>query len=277
MALAKLIWGYLSHSGAMIADGYHSLFDGTSNVIGLIGMGIASRPADRNHPYGHSKYETYASVVIGLMLLFAAYSIGSSAVERLLGGGEPPQVSSVSFIVMIITLAINLFVTIYESREGKRLKSEILLADAAHTRSDVLVSVGVLVSLVLVRMGFPLADSVVSIFIAGMIVHTAWEVFKQANETLADTARIDPVELIDLALETRGVLDAHDARTRGSDSEVYLDMHVLVDPDITVTEGHHIAHEVEEALTAAYPQIVDITIHVEPFEPSQIKDAFDYS
>ncbi len=104
VALAKMAWGLISGSVAMLADGFHSMFDGVSNVVGLVGMGMAARPADRDHPYGHSKYETYASAAIGAMLVFAAYKVGSAAVERLRGGGEPPTVTAMSFAVMLGTL-----------------------------------------------------------------------------------------------------------------------------------------------------------------------------
>lgn len=264
VAVAKMAWGYLSHSAAMVADGFHSLFDGTSNIVALVGLSIAARPADEDHPYGHSKYENYASVVIGLMLLSAAYTIGSQGFSRLLGQGQPVQVSLMSFIVIISTIAVNIFVTTYESRVGKRLKSEILIADAAHTRSDVLVSLGVLVSLVLVKLGFEMADAIVSIFIAVMILYTAWGVFKQANETLSDKARISIDELRDVVHTVPGAIDCHEIRTRGTEAEVYLDMHLVVDPHITVLQGHEISHQVEHAVTEAFPLIVDVTIHVEP-------------
>ena len=155
VAVAKMAWGLVSGSVAMLADGFHSMFDGVSNIVGLVGMGMAARPADRDHPYGHGKYETYASAAIGAMLVFAAYRVGSAAVERLRHGGEGPNVTAMSFAVMIGTLAINITVTLWERRAGKRLNSSILVADASHTSSDVFVSLGVILGLVLVRHGLP--------------------------------------------------------------------------------------------------------------------------
>lgn len=271
VALAKLIWGVFSGSAAMTADGFHSLFDGTSNIIGIVGMSLAARPADEDHPYGHSKYETYAAVIIGLMLLIAAYSIGREAVTRLMGQGQPPTVTWTSFAIMFGTLLINFFVTTYERRAGKRLNSEILLADASHTASDVLVSLGVIVSLALVKwLHWYQADAIVSLIIAVVIVYTAWTVFKSANYTLSDSARIDEDEIDHVVLAVPGVKDTHHVRTRGSESEVYLDLHIQVEPTITVAEGHAIAHAVENRVCEKYPQIVDVVVHVEPYGPDEL-------
>lgn len=264
VAAAKLAWGLYSRSASMTADGFHSMFDGTSNVVGLVGMGFAARPADQDHPYGHTKYETYASVVIALMLLLAAFSIGREAIMRLMGSGTPPEVTVTSFAVMISTLIINIFVTTYERKEGKRLGSEILIADASHTKSDILVSLGVIVSLVLVKLGFGIADGIVSLGISVAIVWTAWGVFKQANVTLSDSARIPTSSLEACAMAIGGVISTHHVRTRGTDSEVYVDMHVVVNPSITVREGHAIAHGVEQCIEAEFPQVADVVIHVEP-------------
>lgn len=264
VSLAKLSWGVLSNSAAMTADGIHSLFDGTSNVVALIGLSIASRPADEDHPYGHAKFENYASIVIGLMLIVAGFTIGKQGVARILGQGEPPEVSAVSFVVMLVTLAINIGVATYERHQGKHLKSDILIADSSHTASDIFVSVGVIISLILVHLGFPMADAVVSLIIAVVIFYTATTIFKQADETLSDRARL-PMDVLDkLACSVEGVKSAHEIRTRGTEAEVYLDMHIVVAPDITVLKGHQISHEVELVICQRFPQIVDLTIHVEP-------------
>ena len=266
VAVAKLVWGTLAGSVAMQADGFHSLFDGTSNVVGLLGMGLASRPADRDHPYGHGKFETYASAVIGAMLVLAAYRVGSSAFERLVGDSAPPRVTAISFAVMLGTLAVNLFVTLWERRVGRALSSPILIADARHTGSDVLVSVGVIVGLVLVRAGYPQADAVTALLVAVAIVHTAWQVFREANVTLSDAARISPVEICEIVRAVPGVLGCHTVRTRGSEAEVYVDMHIQVDSERTVADGHRVAEEVERAVAERFSQVADVIAHLEPMD-----------
>lgn len=277
VAGAKLVWGLITGSAAMQADGFHSLFDGTSNIVGLVGMGLAARPADREHPYGHSKYETYASAVIGAMLLLAAYRIGSTAIEGLRAGAPAPRVDAISFAVMLGTLAVNLFVTIWERRVGKKLGSEILVADASHTASDAIVSVGVIVSLILVAAGYPAADPIVALLVSGAIIYTAWGVFRQAGVTLSDAARIEPSAIGDVVLGTPGVLGCHHVRTRGTAGEVYVDLHVQVDETRTVADGHRIAEDVERAIAGHFPQVVDVIAHLEPYDEYQVNKTAEES
>lgn len=269
VAAAKVAWGLVSGSTAMQADGFHSFFDGASNVIGLVGMGFAGRPADRDHAYGHGKYETYASAVIGAMLLLAAYRIGSTAIAGLLGGTTPPAVDWVSFTVMAVTLVVNLGVTFWERRVGRKLGSSILIADASHTGSDVMVSIGVIVSLVLVKMGFPQADPIVALLVTFAIVYTSWGVFRQASATLSDAMRIPAADISEVAESVPGVMGLHHVRTRGSEAEVYVDLHVQVDPQFSVAEGHEIAERVERTLAEHYPQVIDVIAHLEPYDAYQ--------
>ena len=269
VAVAKLGYGLITRSVGMTADGFHSMFDGTSNVIGLLAMGIAARPADSDHPYGHSKYETFASVIIGAMLLLAAWRVGSSAFDRLMNPGEPARVDAVSFAVMFGTLCINVFVTRYERRVGERLGSEILVADASHTGSDILVSIGVIIGLIAVKLGFPIADPIVGLVVAGFIVFAALRVFKSANETLSDRARIAPEEIAAVALAVPGVLGCHEVRTRGPLAEVYVDLHIQVDPTVSVAEGHAIAERVEKSICESLSQVTDVIAHLEPLDEYQ--------
>ena len=269
VAAAKLAWGAYTNSTAMQADGFHSLFDGASNVVGLVGLGIAARPADRDHPYGHGKFETYASAAIGGMLLFAAYRVGGSAIAQLLGDAPPPTVAPASFAVMVVTLIVNISVTLWERREGRSLRSEILIADASHTASDAFVSVGVIVGLVLVQAGYPRADAIAALLVAVAIARTAWAVFKQANATLSDTARIPPADVCSAANSVDGVLGCHHVRTRGLEAEVYVDLHVQVAADRTVADGHVVAENVEREICDRFPQVADVLVHLEPLDAYQ--------
>ncbi len=269
VAVAKLAWGTVTHSAAMQADGFHSLFDGASNVVGLVGMSMAARPVDRDHPYGHGKYETYASAAIAGMLVFAAYRVGSSAIAQLTGTGQPTTVDSTSFAIMLVTLCVNVFITTWERRVGHKLNSSILVADASHTASDILVSLGVVVSLVLVKLGFQQADPIVALLVAGAIVYTAWGVFRHASATFSDSARIEPQEICDVVLQSPGVLGCHSIRTRGSEAEVYVDLHVQVDETRTVADGHRIAEDVERRVAERFEQVVDVIVHLEPYDEYQ--------
>lgn len=264
VAAAKYAYGAASGSASMQADGIHSVFDSAGNVVGLVGIAIASRPADQGHPYGHAKFETYASLVIGVLLLLAAFEVGSSAVGKLVSGVYTAQVTPVSFVVMACTLAVNLGVTVYERRQGKLLKSEVLTADASHTLSDALVSVGVIAGLAAVALGFPVADPIMALVVTVAILATAVDVFKHALATLSDRARIPEEDLRAAATGVAGVRDAHRIRTRGTEGEVYADLHVLVAPEMTVADAHDLADEVERVVQDRFPNVADVLVHVEP-------------
>lgn len=264
VAAAKLIYGLITSSISMQADGVHSFFDGAGNIVGLIGMAVASRPADTGHPYGHGKFETIASVVIGLILLATAVNIGREAIVTLMSGTSSAQVTWLSFVVMIVTMCVNMGVTLYERRAGKRLNSEILIADASHTLSDAMVSAGVIVGLVLVSIGIAAADGIIALAVSLIVLYTAWTIFRRAAVTLSDKSRLPLESVMQIACGNPGVKECHRIRTRGMPGEVYVDFHILVDASMSVQEAHGIADDIESALKREFPAIADIVIHIEP-------------
>lgn len=264
VALAKYVWGVLSGSASMQADGIHSVFDSAGNVVGLIGITFASRPADEGHPYGHAKFETYASLAIGVLLLVAAFEVGSSALSNLINGTHDAEVTVVSFVVMVLTLAVNVCVSFYERKQSEILKSAVLGADSRHTLSDALVSVGVIIGLVLVSLGIQAADAVMALLVTVAILFSAFEVFKSAFATLSDRARIPEDQIRDIAVSIDGVRDAHKIRTRGTEGEVYVDLHLLVDPDMSVKRAHDLADVVEARMRERFEEVCEVLIHIEP-------------
>lgn len=274
VAAAKAVWGIISGSTAMLADGIHSFTDGSGNIVALIAMKAATKPPDEDHPYGHHKYESFASAAIGLMLCFAAFRVVSGSVGALTAfaqtGVHPKvEVTAVSFAVMIITLGINLFVVWFETRRGKELGSDVLQADAKHTLSDVWVTVGVLVSLILVKFGVPIADPIIGLFVAFAIVWAAIEVFKGAHTTFSDQQRLDPEDVAKKVMAFEGVKGCHHIRSRGTGAIIHMDMSILVDPSITVEKGHAIARDLEARLCGQYEGLADVVIHVEPDDEDQ--------
>ncbi len=269
VAAAKLAYGQFVGSVAMSADGFHSLFDGLSNVVGLVGVSVARRPADESHPYGHGKYETWASVGIGLMLVAAAWSVGCEALDRLLGEAVHPDIGPLAFAVMGVTIVMNVGVTLWERRVGRRLSSEVLVADSEHTGSDVLVSLGVIGSLVAVRMGYEPADPIIALLVVAMILRAAWKVFKRAESSFSDRARIPAEAVTRAALSVDGVLATHDVRTRGAAGDVYVDLHVQVDPDSTLRDAHAVSEAVERRIADEFDTVVDVIAHVEPLDEYQ--------
>src|SRR3954469_9278920 len=185
VALAKLVLGYATGAVSVISDGFHSLTDAASNVMGLVGLRASRKPPDEDHPYGHRKYETLAAAGIFVFLLFVVMEVTRAAINRLYGGASP-SVSALSFAVMIVTLAINFLVVKYEGGEARRLSSELLLADALATRSDILTTCAVIVSLIAVRLGFPVLDAVGGLIIAFFIARTGWEIGRNTSRVLSD-------------------------------------------------------------------------------------------
>ncbi|NPD30446.1 cation transporter [Eggerthellaceae bacterium zg-1084] len=264
VALAKYAYGTVAGLASVQADGVHSLFDSAGNVVGILGVLIASRPADESHPYGHGKFETYASAAIGVLLVVAAVEVGTGAVERLVSGATDVQAEPLSFGVMLATLAVNVGVALFERRQARELGSAVLAADAGHTMSDVLVSVGVIVGLGFVALGFPQADALVALGVMLAIAHAAWEVLRSAAAVLSDHSAIDADELHAAAFAVEGVRGVHRARSRAMSGEVFCDVHVLVDPGMTVRDSHELATQVEQAVMARFPQVVEVLVHIEP-------------
>lgn len=263
VALSKVIYGYASNSIAMTSDGFHSFFDGASNILGLIGIWIASHPPDEKHPYGHRKYETLFTIIIGLMIFATCFQI-IKLVYHSFVEYHKTEVTTVSFAVMFITISVNIFVTMYESKKGRELKSEFLLADAMHTKSDILASVGVIAGLIITRLGFRLADTIVGAVIVLLIARIGYDILKRASDALVDTIRIDNTEVTAAVNQVRGVMGCHGVRTRGTEHLVYLDLHILVDPKLSAEKAHDISDSVEEKIKALFPSVADIVVHIEP-------------
>jgi cation diffusion facilitator family transporter len=264
VAAAKLAYGVSHGLLAVTADGVHSVLDGSSNVIGLIAVAAAHRPPDHDHPYGHRKFETFAALAIGVLLALACWEIVREAWSRVSSGAPPGDVTLAGFVITGGTLITNAFVSAYEAREGRRLRSEILVADSAHTRSDMLVTTSVMLALLATRWGAPQVDIAVSVLIVAWIGRLAWKVSGPALSTLSDEARLDPHVIDDLAMSVDGVRDVHRIRTRGHLDAVFIDLHVQVDPSVTIERAHGIAHRVEQLLRERLPQVVDVVTHLEP-------------
>jgi cation diffusion facilitator family transporter len=263
VAFAKLTLGYATGAVSVVSDGYHSIADSASNVMGLIGLQYSRKPPDLDHPYGHRKFETLAAGGIFVFLLLAVVEIGRAAFKRL-ASPAPPQVTWISFAVMLATLGINLAVVRYEAAAGRRLNSELLLADAVHTRSDVFATVGVLFSLMVVWLGHPLLDPIAGVAIAVLIAHTSYEIARDTTGILADRVVIDEEQIREAVMGVPEVLGCHHIRTRGSLDHVFLDLHVWLPADARLSDAHLVSHVVKDRLMERFPQIADAVIHIEP-------------
>lgn len=265
VALLKIIVGTLIDSSSMAADGFHSLTDGASNIVGLIGIRLAAKPRDDDHPYGHGKFETLAGLFIGGMLFFISGKIVLEAASRFVNPVSP-KIDAQSLLTLLITLIINILVSVYEFGIGNRLKSQILISDSMHTRSDIYVSVGVLLTLIGIWLGAPaVIDSIASIVVSGFIAHAGYEIFKSTCDVLVDKAAIDQEKIKKIALSFDDVKDAHDIRSRGSEDNLHIDMHVMTSPEMSVKECHDLIHEIENKIKEETNQNTEVIVHIEPF------------
>jgi len=263
VAAAKIALGYYTGAVSIISDGFHSLTDSASNVVALIGVSVARRPPDANHPYGHRKYETMASLGILVFLVVVLVEVLSAAADRLVNGGTP-RVFPEGIGLMAVTLIVNVFVVSYELRAGTRLKSEVLRADAKHTRSDVLTTGAVLGALLGVWWGYPLLDPMAALLVAGFIGHACWSIAQEASRILSDEIVIAEDDVRAVVQSVAGVIGCEKIRTRGSADYAFLDLHLWLDGDMPLSAAHSTSHVVKDRLMTKFPQLADVVIHVEP-------------
>jgi len=263
VAAAKLLWGFVSGSIGMLSDGFHSLFDGLTNILGLIGIWIAAHPPDREHPYGHKKFETLFTVIVSGLIFFTCYEILLRA-WRSVADTPHAEVSAESFLVMALTMTVNFFVMRYEKRKGEELRSEFLIADAMHTKSNLFSSVGVVAGLGLTAAGLPVADALAGVVVAAFIAKIGYDVLKSATGVLVDTVCIDSNAVCRVVLSVEGVKDCHNIRTRGSAHDVHVDLHIKLDPEISLERAHEITHRVQDRIREEFGEVTDIVVHTEP-------------
>jgi cation diffusion facilitator family transporter len=268
VALVKIALGLLSGAIALLADGIHSLLDGSGNAVALIGMHASRRPPDAEHPYGHRKFETFAALGIAALLFYGCTGIAHSAWERL-RHPRVPELSLPMLAAVLGTLAVNLFVVWYERRAGKRLGSELLLADAAHTGSDVFATLLVFASVAAGALRVRYADVAAAALIVVLILRAGFAIVKETLSTLADERRLPPAEIEAVALEEPGVLEVHNVRSRGPLDDIHVDLHILVDPNLPIGEAHGIAHGVERRLEERWAGLADVVVHIEPAVASE--------
>ena len=263
IALLKLGVGLLTRCMVLVADGVHSFSDGTSNIVGLVGVSLSKHPADRDHPYGHQKYETLAAVGIGFFLFILAFGVLKEAIAGIVTP-KNPEVTTASFVVMALSFIVNLFVVHYERGRGHELQSELLISDSWHTLSDIFVTLSVLLALLGIIFHIPLVDSIFSLGISGIIFFVAIGILKRSSDVLADKAVLDPSQIERIARGVEGVRDCHEVRTRGQNDDIYVDLHVLVDNEMTVLQSHHLANLIESNIRKQIPAVHDVVVHIEP-------------
>ncbi|TRZ50559.1 cation transporter [bacterium] len=266
VAAAKIFYGLLTHCASMTADGFHSLADGASNIIGLVGITLASQPIDTDHPYGHKKYETLFSLVIAALLFVVCFNLLKEGIRRIFNP-VMPEIDIGSFAIMLITTAVNIGVMKYEYAKGKELQSDILVSDSMHTKADIFTSVSVIIALIVMKFGLPIIDPIATIMISLFIAHAGWQIVKESSAVLCDSAAIlEDKKIVCIVLGVKGVKACHKIRTRGRPDDIHIDLHVQVNPDMHVDNAHRISYAIEGAIKQNIPNVTDVIVHIEPQE-----------
>ncbi|MFZ1030137.1 MAG: cation diffusion facilitator family transporter [Limnoraphis robusta] len=276
----KATLGVLTGSLSLLADALHSVTDGANNIIGLVANQFASPKPDREHPYGHQKYDALGALAVTVFLCIASFEILSSAIERIFVGGDAIKIDSGALWILLIVLGINIFVAYYERYMGKKLGSAFLVADAQHTMSDIWTTLMVIAGLIGVWLGrkwnvpqLEALDVVMAFPVAVLVFHSAWEILKENLPWLTDKMAIPPEKIRSLAMSIPGVMNCHAIASRGVvGRQVFIEMHLIVEAD-DVKTAHQITEEVE-AKIEQYFSPVRTVIHVEP--PSYKSERITY-
>ncbi|PYP19998.1 MAG: cation-efflux pump [Gemmatimonadetes bacterium] len=262
--IAKTVIGTVAGSLAVMGDALHSSVDAVYNVLGLIVMRVAARAPDEEHPYGHGKFETLGALGLCVFLSITCFELLRSAISRLATGGQTVQITDLGLVLLLATLATNVFVAWYENRRGQQLASELLIADASHTRTDVFITIGVLIGVLLSRQGYMWVDPVVAIVVALLIVRVAYQILQRTVPVLVDERAIPEPTIRQSAQAVEGVVSAYRIRSRGGNAgSRYAEVTIAVDPNANVAAAHAIADAVEEKLKKEL-ELEEVTVHVEP-------------
>jgi len=264
----KVVAGVLTGALSLVADGMDSFFDGISNAVGLAGLYIAGKPPDAEHPYGHRKFETIAALSISFLLFLTSFQLIGAAWERF-RYPDAPSVNIWTGFAIVVAMGVQAGTSFYELRAGKKLNSEVLIADALHTRASILISASVLAGLVLVRLGFPQADPLFTVLVALFIAKIGIDILIETVPVLVDQAPIDPKRIAGEVQLVDGVESFHRVRSRGAPGSAAVDLHVRISPRKTMREADMIADNVRKRLLAL-DSVTDVTVHVEAQRGSEL-------
>jgi cation diffusion facilitator family transporter len=263
VVIGKAIAGWNAQALSVLADSAHSSVDAWNNIMALLLARLASKAPDAEHPYGHAKFETLGALAIVAFLSVSVYELVLSAIGRLLGTGARAEATPFVVIVMLASAVISYVVAKYEERFGRLYHSDLLLADAAHTRSDVYASTAVLAGIGLVAMGYPQADAWFTLLVAVVIARAGWRILKRSIPILVDQRAVEEDAISRISLETPGVIDCFAVRSRGPAGEIFAELTITVVPTLNVEEAHVIADAVEHRVAEAVGAR-EVVVHVEP-------------
>ena len=264
----KLAAGWLANSNAMISDAIHSASDVFSTIVVIIGIRLASKKPDKEHPYGHERMECVAAILLAVVLFITGLGIGAEALKEILQGDrshlQPP--GNLAWIAALISILVKEGMYWYTRHYAKKISSGALMADAWHHRSDALSSVGALIGSGGARLGFPIMDAIASLVIFLFIATAAFDIFKDATNKMIDRACDEETEqqIHQCALACQQVLGIDSLHTRIFGNKIYVDIEIQVDANCPLQEAHQIAEDVHDRIEGSFPQVKHIMVHVHP-------------
>jgi cation diffusion facilitator family transporter len=266
LTLVKLLAGIFASSGAMISDAAHSASDVLSTVIVLIGVRLASKEADREHPFGHERYESVAAIVLAVILFGTGLLIGTQGLRKIVSREALTVPGPLALFAAVVSIVVKEVMYRYTARAAKAIDSDALLADAWHHRSDALSSVGALIGIGGAMLGFPYLDPAASIVISVFVMKAAVDIFRDASEKTIDTSADEKTEaaIFDAVSAVEGVKHIDLIRTREFGSRIYVELEIAVDGELPLREAHAIAESVHDKIEALFPQVKHVFVHVNP-------------
>lgn len=271
VGVAKMVAGFMVGSAALVADGIHSFSDILTDLFVLAATHFGRQAPDSNHPYGHGRIETLATLWLGSVLIFVAGGIAWASVTRLVSGAPIPTPGLWAIGIAVIALAAKEWIFRYTMRVARRVNSRLLEANAWHSRSDALSTVVVLIGLIAAQFGAGWMDAVAAIVVGVMVGQVGGRLLWESSRELIDTALPEEERLAMQAVAEAvpGVRGVHDLRTRTLGSQAILDLHIVVAPRVTVSEAHEIGNEVSRRLREAFPPLGDVTFHIDPEDDAE--------
>jgi cation diffusion facilitator family transporter len=263
VVIVKFAVGVETNSLAVFGDALQSSVDAVNNLFALFVVRVASKGPDEDHPYGHAKFETLGALLIALLLALSIFELVRGAIVRLVVGAPPLNVSSAALVLLVFTLVVNLGVVWFETRAGRRLNIDLLLADALHTRTDVFITLGVLTGLALARAGMAWADPVLALMVAVLVGRAGYQILRRSIPSLVDERAFDQATIQRAAEEVRGVVSAYAIRSRRAGDHQFAELTISVDGAADVASAHRIADQVEDRLRETL-RLDEVTVHVEP-------------
>ncbi len=274
LSLMKLLAGIVAHSNAMISDAVHSASDVFSTIIVIIGIRLASKESDKEHPYGHERLECVAAIVLAMVLLITGIGIGYTAVSNIARGnyGELSVPGILALIAAIVSIVSKEAMYWYTRFYAKKIDSSALMADAWHHRSDAFSSVGALIGIAGARMGYPIMDSIASLVIFVFIVKAAYDIFKDAVDKMVDHSCDEQTqnEIYTCVKNHKDVLGVDLLQTRIFGNKIYVDVEIEVNASYSLRDAHHIAESVHDMIEQTFPKVKHIMVHVNPKEIEKV-------